>query len=131
MKPKKEKLKDQEKLKDFINNNIIACQSYLVDEMLKKEIFSYDDIVNLCLTDEQLKKYYGYEGKGEIEEARYRGEDMQEIFEWWLCDDWMLEKLEERGEPILKTDFGSWWGRTCTGQAILLDSVIENIYNSL
>ena len=114
----------QDELREFVHNNILTSQTYLVDEMLKKELVSYDDIVNYYLTDKQLKDR-GYDN---MEEARNNGEDAQEIMEWWLCDDWMIKQLQAQGEPILKTDFGSWWGRTCTGQAILLDGVIEDIY---
>jgi hypothetical protein len=39
----------------------------------------------------------------------------------------LLEKLEAKGEPILKTDFGDWWGRTTTGQSISIDGVIREI----
>lgn len=117
----------QRELEEFVHNNILNCQTYLVNEMLAKEFVNYDDIVNLYLTDEQLKEN-GYDNP---EEAKNNGEDMQEIFEWWLCDDWILSKLEKQGEPILKTDFGSWWGRTCTGQMISLDGVIKGIYNNL
>jgi len=31
------------------------------------------------------------------------------------------------GEPILESDYGTWWGRTCTGQAIQLDGTIQKI----
>lgn len=51
----------------------------------------------------------------------------REIFEWWVCSSWMIKKLKERGEAILETDFGDWWGRQTTGQAILLDSCISQI----
>jgi len=53
----------------------------------------------------------------------------EEIFEWWVCDEWMIKKLKEKEQPILTTDYGDWWGRTCTGQAIFLDGVIEEIYD--
>lgn len=113
----------QEKVKNFVNNQVYVCQSMLIEELLKKDFVSYDDIENLYLTDEQLKA----NGYDDIEQARDRGEDTQEIFEWWVVSDYLLKRLEDEGEPILKTDFGDWWGRTCTGQSIYLDGVIEKI----
>lgn len=104
----------QDELKTFVSNNVIINQSMLVDELLKKEIFSYEDIANLYSNDNDNDT-----------------EDYQEILEWWLCDNWLLEKLEEQGEPILKTDYHNYWGRTCSGQAIYLDSVIETIYSDI
>lgn len=118
----------QEELRDFVSREVYINQTMLVNELLEKDIFNYPaDIYNLTKTDKQLKD----EGYEDIEEARNNGEDMQEIFEWWICSDWLIERLEEKGEPILKTDNGDWWGRTCTGQAILLDSVIEEIYTGM
>ena len=52
---------------------------------------------------------------------------MQEVFEHWLVSDWLLNKLEKLEEPILKTDLETWWGRTCTGQAICLDYNIQEL----
>ena len=49
----------------------------------------------------------------------------QEVFEWWLVSSWLCEKLAERGEPVIKEE--NIWGRTTTGQAILLDHVITEI----
>ena len=50
---------------------------------------------------------------------------MQEVFEHWLCSDWLIHKLKKQEEPILETDLETWWGRTCTGQAIALDYNIQ------
>lgn len=55
----------------------------------------------------------------------------REIYEYWIVSPWLARKLEERGEPILRDFLGitTIWGRCCTGQAILLDSVICSIYD--
>ena len=50
-----------------------------------------------------------------------------EIYEWWLVSDWLADKLKEFEEPVLDCNYGSWWGRTCTGQAIKLDYVVRKI----
>lgn len=55
-----------------------------------------------------------------------------EIFEWWIVTDYLASKLENKGEVILDDVHGlTIWGRTCTGQAIYLDSVIEEITNDI
>jgi len=55
-----------------------------------------------------------------------------EIYEHWIVTDWFVDKLIEHGESVEKDFFGlSIWGRTTTGQAIYLDSVIEDIYHDL
>lgn len=50
----------------------------------------------------------------------------QDIYEWWAVSPWLFEQLKERGEPVIDT-FPHLWGRTTTGQAIALGSVITQI----
>ncbi len=54
----------------------------------------------------------------------------QEIYEWWLVSDWLADKLREFEQPVLAMEYGTWWGRTCTGQAIKMDDVIRQIVES-
>lgn len=50
-----------------------------------------------------------------------------EIYEYWLVSQFLGEMLLKHGEPVYKRR-GSWiWGRKCTGQAIFLDGVIQEI----
>lgn len=51
----------------------------------------------------------------------------QQIFEWWIVTEYLYRKLKEKGEPVLEWGNNYYWGRTCTGQVILLDSVISDI----
>lgn len=64
-----------------------------------------------------------------IEDARKEVEDLEqeqaEIFEWWAVSGWLCEKLAEKGACVIKDH--NLWGRTTTGQAILLDHVISQI----
>lgn len=56
--------------------------------------------------------------------------DYEEAYEHWVVSDWLARKLAEKGEMILRGFMGlTIWGRTCTGQAIKLDSVICAIYD--
>lgn len=50
-----------------------------------------------------------------------------EIFEWWAISGWLYDKLNELGYPVLDAGSCKVWGRTTTGQAILLDGVIGRI----
>jgi len=117
----------QEELRNFVSREVYYNESMLVEDLLKDGKFQYEDIENLYKTDEELKD----DGYDDIDKARDDGADMKEVFEWWRVSDWLIEKLAKQGEPILRTDYGDYWGRTCTGQAIALDSVIEEIYDSL
>jgi predicted RNA-binding Zn-ribbon protein involved in translation (DUF1610 family) len=55
----------------------------------------------------------------------------QEIYEYWIVTPWLGKKLRDKGEPVLERSGGWIWGRTCTGQAILLDWVIHAICSDL
>lgn len=141
----------QEELTKFVNSEVITCQSSLVDELLSKDVFSYDQIDNLYVYecpecgqkqgecfDSQAKDenafdtehtYKCYECGKEFETEPEQS--TEEVLEWWLCTDWFTDKLRARGEPILSTVHGDWWGRTCSGQAIMMDGVIADIYKAL
>jgi len=51
--------------------------------------------------------------------------EIQEIYQWHIVSEYLAEKLAEHGEPIIRDE--NIWGRTCCGQAILLDYVISKI----
>lgn len=53
--------------------------------------------------------------------------EQREVMEWWAVTGWLASKLEDRGEIVI----AGYWGRQCTGQAILLDGVICDIYDAL
>ena len=122
---------DQSVLQDitgkFVSKHIIACQSMLVHELMQNETISIDQYENLYMSDEKIKDYHGVTTDEEVEEIRNDGSDIHEVFEHWLVSDWLLDKLREQEEPILETDFETWWGRTCSGQAILLDHNIQEL----
>lgn len=144
----------QEELGLFVSKQVILCQSSLVEEILHEgKLFSFEDIRNgdnyICPecgqgqnepfdsttvkeNDESFDapmKYKCYECNNEFEKEPEC--QPKEIYEWWIVTDWLLDKLEAHGEAVLRTDYGEWWGRTCTGQSIVLDSVIEDIYKAM
>lgn len=49
-----------------------------------------------------------------------------EVFEWYSVDSWLVNQLEQRGEVVID-GFNAFWGRTCTGQSVVLDCVIQDI----
>jgi len=58
-------------------------------------------------------------------------EETQEIYEWWAVSSYLADKLKAYGQPICDTGSCHVWGRTCTGQAILLDGVISRICSDM
>lgn len=81
-------------------------------------------------SDDIANKYMDYGVKcphcGAIFEEEPEAE-FREIFEYWIVSPWLGEKLRDKGEPVLERRDGWIWGRTCTGQAILMDGVISKI----
>jgi hypothetical protein len=117
----------QDITRNFISKHIFTSQSYLVDELLQREVISVDDYENLYMSDEQIKSHFNVSSKKEIEEIKDNGENMNEVYEHWLCSDWFISQMRKQEEPILSTDLETWWGRTCTGQAIYLDCNIQEL----
>ena len=112
---------------DLVKREVYACQSMLVSELFEKQIIDFDNYENFYMSDEMIKKYHNVKTEEEIQEIRDNAEDTQEIFEHWVCSEWFIQQLKKIGEPILETDFETWWGRTCTGQAICLDYNIQKL----
>lgn len=48
---------------------------------------------------------------------------LHEALEHWIVSDWIADKLKEHGEIVGELFGLTIWGRCCSGQAILLDSV--------
>ena len=137
------KVSREQEVDSFVCREIYACQSSLIEEALKQQIFSVDDICNLyrefdgqllspntcvkcqiefsCLDSET----------GECESCFEANQMPQEISEWWLVSPWMGKKLLLEGEPVIDNEYGHWWGRTTSGQAISLDDVIRKVFDSI
>ena len=125
----------QDITREFIQPHIIYNQSMLVSEMERLTVigFQWEDIQNRYLTDDEIIKYHlddiVVEGlpftADDIDDFRY--DNPQEIYEWYLVSDWLLNRLKEINEPYLENDYGEYWGRTCTGQSIYLDYNIQKL----
>lgn len=133
----------QEGLEHFVAKEIIACQSSLVEEALSTQFFSLDDLENMYrpFNDKLIapaicvrcqREFYCLDSEtGECQLCFEDHQEPQEIYEWWLVSPWFGKKLLMEGEPVLDNDYGIWWGRCTTGQAITMDYVIQNIYDDI
>jgi len=128
---------------EFVDRELLCCDSSLVEDIRALETplegFSYDEIENAYTEFEE-----GEEGTcSECDEEEIPlDEDMnvcedcfesepKEIYEWWRVTKWFAGKLRAAGEPVLDNNYGTWWGRCTTGQAVLLDYVIRKIYKEV
>ena len=98
----------QDNCRRLVDNHVYSNVSYLVQEL------SEDD------------KY-----ENELFEVRARLTDgyPEEALEHWIVSDWLGKRLLEQGEMVIDFMGLTIWGRTTSGQAICIDSVIEDIYN--
>ena len=120
----------------FIYPHILRNQSSLIYDLDQLEVdgFLYEDIENLYMTDEEILEHFDDSKEDEeitqeefITDYRDNGYDQKEIMEWYLVSDWFIDRLREINEPILDNDYGEYWGRCCTGQAICLDYSIQEL----
>jgi hypothetical protein len=146
----------------FVDREVIYCVSNLVYELAKKaECFpDYEDELYGAFQGEpdyeevleangweQLEDEFGAEfwrdtndnmtWTGTAEEVCLEfGIDYDdyrpEIYEHWIVSNFLADRLEEKGELILRDFFGmTVWGRACSGQAIKLDGVISEICSDM
>lgn len=87
-----------------------------------------------CEDDDSLPGLYDTEAKAWRAACEHNSLDPEqdEAYEHWIVSDWLADKLEAKGEMISKDIHGlTVWGRCTSGQAILLDGVICNIYDDI
>jgi hypothetical protein len=131
-----------QKCEELVDGNVYCRQSSLVEKLLQEEVFSWDDVDNLNEQFNARRLINGacndcgarteIDGDTELCKTCFKDSwEVQEIYEWWVVSDWLREKLRDKGNPILENDYGSWWGRRTTGQAIKMDGVIREIVKEL
>ena len=72
-----------------------------------------------CVVAELLKS-------GAIPDESLYGE-WYEVMEWWLVTPFLAEQLQAENEIVIAEHSCYWWGRTTSGQAIYMDSVMTRI----
>ena len=118
---------------DFI---IKENQSIVVETLLETFPERQDEIINLGEPFNAAKEpgecEYCYDEDVEIDEDTSLCEDchesnaeLREVYEWWLIDGGWAQRFYNNGMVILKAFGCTWFGRTCTGQALYLDGEFD------
>lgn len=142
---------NQEIKRKFVRNEVYGCHTPEVTYILSRwdnddAPFTYDDVENYYLP---YCEDCGYdyvsltEEENEDGDTVYRCEDCdrvysqdeydlldkspQEVYEWYAVSDYLADKLLSHGECVIKGPISSYWGRGCSGQAVLLDTVMSRI----
>ncbi len=99
----------QDNCRRLVDNHVYHNVSYLVQELSKDQKYM-DDLLEV--------------------QVQFNDEDYpDEALEHWLISDWLANRLREEGEMVIEFMGLTIWGRTTSGQAICIDSVIEAIYH--
>lgn len=84
---------------------------YAVEETPGLKQHSYLDACIECYEDNHLEEVY------------------KEPLQYWIVTDYFGRELRELGEVVVFDFMGfTIWGRTCCGQAIYMDGVIQDLY---
>lgn len=148
MKQEYNSIANQDVKEQLVRREVIYCVSSLMWELKSNLIEGWEEeIYDAFQSDPDYEEaaaqlgwessQYGFSNEDEISEADDWDElceerDIEpycsEIYEHWIVTDFLARKLEEQGEKILWDFMGlTIWGRTCSGQAILLDYSIGRI----
>lgn len=100
----------------YIQREILCCDSSFISDLMKQ---SYDSATNEASSQFTCDFIVNFP-ESEIE-----------IYEWYRVSQWLAEKLIAQGESVLSNNYGYWWGRTCTGQSIILDGTIQEIAKAI
>lgn len=143
-----------DQLNRFVNNQVFCCLTGMVNDLIdagKIDLTEYleesaeyegeritfgerDELV------EELESRLLEAETGEAEEAIQEKIDFlndslewesPEIYEYWGVSKWFADRLEEKGEVIIRDYYVAVWGRQTTGQAISLDYEVGKIYDEL
>lgn len=137
----------QRELSKFVDREVHYCASMLISELYQHEKH-LDDLAPIM----SYQPKFGANGSREGTCSRCGAKqtpldgidndydtcldcydpDQIEALEHWIVSDRLADQLEEQDEMVLRDFLGlTLWGRTCSGQAIFLDGVIECIYDKM
>lgn len=140
-----------------VHANVNQMAEYIINKSYEDSNapFNIDDVTNYYIYPEYIGEYINFEGgneeqrqavideinalldddsisvdlRGNLDADLVAMEELEsepsEIYEWWMVSGFLCEKLKEQGYCVVE-DLNIW-GRTTTGQAILLDYVITKI----
>lgn len=95
-------------------------------DMTQEQMQRITDLHVLCGQNEVVEELI-QAGKIDEDYAYPFLDSDEEIFEWWLVTRWLAERLKEHGEVVIDAFDCHWWGRQSSGQAVYMDSVIQEI----
>ena len=127
--------------------SIVECREWLDDHQIEWPITPEElgdlartgrDETGDTLSDDDLANKGHLEYLVEVDEIDRLDEDEwqdavrdnakpAEVLEWWRVSDWLCRQLRTIGEPVIDNGYGYWWGRTTSGQGLIMDGVLQSV----
>ena len=104
---KVETVQEQREVEKRIDQEILKNCTFLMSDLLENQLIEY----------EELENYYN------------KNDEPKEVFEWYFINEWLYNQLQEKNAVVINSEYGYIYGRTCTGQALYLDSIFQDIFN--
>ena len=135
----------------YMDRDVLKCDSSLVTDLMSMQCdfdgsirfgreWAHAEVINLYpdpsdWAAEECQAWLAERGISWDEDDQDNGyvdlinenAEAAEIYEWWAVTEWLAQKLVSIGEPVLDNAYGHWWGRTCTGQGMLMDGTLQQI----
>jgi hypothetical protein len=108
-------LEYQNNVKGFVNREVRLCVSIIVLELMCKIEYFPEWETELC----------------NLVVKRDEDGSVREVYEYWAVSSFLADDLTAKGEVVEELMDLYIWGRTCTGQSISTDTVIQDIYDDL
>jgi hypothetical protein len=105
----------QNSIKGFVNREVRLCVSLLVTELMSKIEYFSEWETELC----------------NLMVKRDEDGSEREVYEYWAVSCFLANDLTNKGEVVEEVMDMFIWGRTCTGVAVSMDRVIQDIYDDL
>lgn len=140
----------QRQLDGFVGREVHYCVSHLIQELGTQEKYQ-EEILGFSLKYPEFSEHKSRVGKcqncqeRELElaidlygndycEKCYSSTDHDptEALEFWIVSERLANQLESKHELITKDFYGlTIWGRTCSGQSISMDGIIQDCYKEI
>ena len=126
----------------IINSEILTLANELAEHHLYNDEYLIDNVSNLYYEFESAShEHYECNECSNVGVVNDEGlcvdcfEDSdlkhKEIFQWFIVSDWLYEKLDKQGEPVVKIKGLNFWGRCGCGYSLEDETSIKNIWNEL
>jgi hypothetical protein len=102
------------KINQWIEINVNGLVNDLVNELLAENKITHNSIDNFF----EKPNREDYDNEADYIEAQY---EPQQVYEWHLVTDSAYNFFKKHGDPVVQYKGLNIWGRTATGQRIIVD----------